>query len=206
MGARLSSAERRERILGSAMDLFARRGFCGVSTRELARGAGISEAMIFRHFPDKGDLYRAILERHLADVERAMPLADLAASPLPPREFLEGVASTLLGRIDADPTLLRLMFFSALEDHPLAREFERARGRGLRGAIETYLRRRFRDGTLRRVDPRVAARSFVWTVVGWGLSRVLFREPRARAERRPALVRKIVAQFLEGLRAPGGAP
>jgi AcrR family transcriptional regulator len=205
MARRLSAAERRERILRSAMDLFAHRGFSGVSTRELARGAGISEAMLFRHFPGKQDLYHAILERHLRDVESAMPLADLAASDAPPRRFFEGIAGTLLSRIEADPTLLRLMFFSALEGHSLAREFERARGRGLRGAIETYLRRRAREGMRLRVTPAVASRSFVWLVAGWGLSRVLFREPRARALPRARIVRDVAALFLAGAVA-GAAP
>lgn len=204
MGGRLTAGERRERILGSAMDLFARRGFAGGSTREVARGAGISEAMLFKHFPRKDDLYRAILERHLSEIERAMPLGGLAESDAPPRRFFERIAGTLLSRMDEDPTLLRLMLFSALEGHPMAREFERARGRGLRGAIDAYLRRRMARGDLRRADPAVAARSFVWLVVGWGISRALFRQPGAMALPRPALVRKIVAGFLDGLRPRGG--
>ncbi len=205
MGGRLTAEARRERILRSAMDLFASRGFAGGSTREVARGAGISEAMLFKHFPRKEDLYRAILERHLEEVEKAMPLRGLAESPATPRRFLEGIADTLLARIDGDPTLLRLMFYSALEGHPMAREFERARARGLRGAIEAFLRKGMLRGEIRRVDPGVASRSFVWLVVGWGISRALFEEPGARALPRPALVRKIVALYLGGLGATRGA-
>lgn len=200
MGTRLTAPERRAAILRAAMDLFGRRGFAGVTTRELAGASGISEAMLFRHFPHKEALYRAILERHLGEMEKAIPLAGLAASREPPGSFFGGIADTILRRMDADPTLLRLMFYSALEGHPLAREFERARARGLREAISVFLRRGIRRGEFRRVDPVLASRAFVWLVVGFGISRALFQEPGARAIPRPVLVRELVDLFLRGLR------
>ncbi len=210
MGPRLTATARRESILRSATALFARRGFAGVTTRALAASAGISEAMLYKHFPRKEALYRAILERHLGEMERTMPLAGLEASEAPPDEFLGTIAGTILRRMDSDPTLLRLMFFSALEGHSLAREFDRARGRGLREAITGYLGRRMGEGSLRRTDPAVAARAFMWMVVGFGLSRVLFREPGARSVPREELVPLLVDTFLGGLRAParrrGGKP
>lgn len=204
MGVRLTAERRREAILASAMDLFAKRGFAGVTTRELARAAGISEAMLFRHFPRKEALYRAILRMHLVEVERAVPVAGLAASALPPEEFFRGIADTFLRRMDADPTLLRLMLFSALEGHGMAREFEKARGRGVRRAIQGYLSRQARRGSMRRVDPRVASRCFLWLVAGFGISRAIFREAGARSFPREALVDRLVSQFLDGLRAPPG--
>ena len=45
------------------MCLFARNGFSGTTTREIARAAGVNEAIIFRFFPHKDGLYAAILER-----------------------------------------------------------------------------------------------------------------------------------------------
>ena len=54
---RHSAADRRQQILQAAMGLFARRGFNGTTTREIARRARVNEAIIFRHFPSKEDLY-----------------------------------------------------------------------------------------------------------------------------------------------------
>jgi AcrR family transcriptional regulator len=202
MGVRLTAERRREAILEAAMGLFARRGFSGVTTRELAGASGISEAMLFRHFPRKEALYRAILQRHLVDAERAVPVAGIAESEQDPETFFRGIADTFLRRMDADPTLLRLMLFSALEGHALAREFERARGRGMRRAIQSYLRRQVRRGAVRRVDTRLAARSFLWLVAGFGISRQIFRERGARAYARDALVDRLVTQYLDGLLVP----
>src|SRR5438094_9900899 len=58
---RLDSDERRQAIVDAAVPLFARKGFAGTTTRELAEAAGISEALLFRHFPSKQLLYREIL-------------------------------------------------------------------------------------------------------------------------------------------------
>src|SRR5437660_12647454 len=60
--SRLDSDERRQTIVDAAVPLFARKGFAGTTTRELAEAAGISEALLFRHFPSKQLLYREILQ------------------------------------------------------------------------------------------------------------------------------------------------
>ena len=56
----LDSDERRKAIVRAAVPLFARKGFAGTTTRELAEAAGISEALLFKHFPSKQLLYREI--------------------------------------------------------------------------------------------------------------------------------------------------
>src|SRR5438874_10936302 len=61
--SRLDSDERRQAIVDAAVPLFARKGFGGTTTRELAEAAGISEALLFRHFPAKQLLYREILQQ-----------------------------------------------------------------------------------------------------------------------------------------------
>src|SRR5215472_14765118 len=60
--SRLDSDERRRQIVDAAVPLFARKGFAGTTTRELAEAAGISEALLFRHFPSKKHLYGEILQ------------------------------------------------------------------------------------------------------------------------------------------------
>jgi AcrR family transcriptional regulator len=59
---RLSSEARRETILAAAKSCFARHGFAGTTTRSVAAAAGISEGLLFKHFPTKSALYAAILD------------------------------------------------------------------------------------------------------------------------------------------------
>ena len=58
---RMTGDARREQILQTAVDLFSKRGFKGTTTKEIAKAAGVSEAMVFRHFASKDELYGAIL-------------------------------------------------------------------------------------------------------------------------------------------------
>src|ERR1043165_981590 len=59
---RMAGEERREQLLRVAMTLFSNHGFRGTTTKEIAHAAGVSEAMVFRHFATKEDLYAAILD------------------------------------------------------------------------------------------------------------------------------------------------
>ena len=58
---RLPAEERRVGIVEAAKPLFARHGFAGTTTRQIAQAAGVSEALLFQHFPSKAALYREIL-------------------------------------------------------------------------------------------------------------------------------------------------
>ena len=54
---RLSSEDRRDSIVKAVIPLFEEKGFNGTTTRELAAAAGVSEALMYKHFPSKKDLY-----------------------------------------------------------------------------------------------------------------------------------------------------
>ena len=59
---RLASHDRREAIVTAVRGVFAENGFYGTTTRALAQTAGVSEALIYKHFPSKESLYTAMLE------------------------------------------------------------------------------------------------------------------------------------------------
>lgn len=56
----MSAEERREAIVDAAVPLFAERGFDAVTTRDIAAAAGVSEALLYRHFGGKKEIYEAI--------------------------------------------------------------------------------------------------------------------------------------------------
>src|SRR5260370_3705064 len=57
---RLDNEERRKAIVDVAVPLFARKGFAGTTTKEIAEAAHVSEALVFKHFPSKAALYEEI--------------------------------------------------------------------------------------------------------------------------------------------------
>ncbi len=63
MSTRLNPSSRRDLIVAAAIPLFARKGFAGTTTREIAEAAGVSEALVFKHFDNKTTLYNAIVQQ-----------------------------------------------------------------------------------------------------------------------------------------------
>src|SRR6202795_3121586 len=59
---RLDNQGRRRGIVDAAVPLFARKGFAGTTTKEIAEAAQVSEALVFKHFPSKAALYEEILQ------------------------------------------------------------------------------------------------------------------------------------------------
>jgi AcrR family transcriptional regulator len=57
---RMTAEERRVAIVKAVLPLFARKGFTSTTTRELAEAAGVSEALLYKHFPSKESLYSEI--------------------------------------------------------------------------------------------------------------------------------------------------
>jgi len=123
---RLDSDDRRKAIVDAAVPLFARKGFAGTTTRELAAAAGVSEALLFRHFPSKQSLYREILRLGCEGDPALEKLATFPASTATAtcivrfmvRRFVLG-GEIERGEMDLK---MRLMLHSMLEDGDYARE------------------------------------------------------------------------------------
>src|SRR5207244_7019730 len=102
--------DRRQEIIASAIELFARKGFRGTTTRDLATHAEINEALIFRHFKNKEELYSAILEFKAGEDRdaRIEELERLAAEG-DDEKFFQNLGNRFLERHEKDTTFLRLL-------------------------------------------------------------------------------------------------
>jgi TetR/AcrR family transcriptional repressor of mexJK operon len=58
----MSQMETSRNILHAARDLFAEKGFSNITTRQIARRAGVNEVTLFRHFGTKAALYEAVFD------------------------------------------------------------------------------------------------------------------------------------------------
>lgn len=170
--SRSSTSSTRDRILAAARELFAAGGFKGTTTAAIARRAKVNEALIFRHFPGKTDLYAAILQAKLADEQVTRILRVAGCDRIAAGEALRQVAQGFLHC--ADTEFLRLYYHSALEGHELAVGFYDQFVRRLVLQVEELIRRGIREGTFRSVDPRMAAQAFTGMLRSYTLTRELF--------------------------------
>lgn len=162
---RFSAADRREQILSVATRLFARQGFQGTTTRQISQHANVNEALIFRHFPSKDELYWAVIQRQIESVsprERLQEELDPAADD---RQVFTHLAADILKRRAEDQTLSRMLLFSALENHKLSHRFFLTYVSGYYELLANFIRRRIAEGRFRNVDPLLAARGFLGMVI-----------------------------------------
>lgn len=118
---RLSAAERRRSIVRAAIPIFASRGFHGATTRDLAAAAGVSEALLYRHFPSKEALYHAITEGHLEDEELHPGVGRLLALKPSTHRLVLTVEYLLAHVLEGGQEFPRLMTHSLLGDGVFAR-------------------------------------------------------------------------------------
>ena len=114
---RLRRPERREQILAAATRAFARAGFAATSLDDVAREAGITRVILYRHFESKAELYRAVLER----VQRR--LVEATGAP----HFTDASIDGLLAAAADDPDGFRLLFHHAAREPEFRAEMDRFR-------------------------------------------------------------------------------
>lgn len=199
MAERLTGEERRRVIVEAAMALFSQKGFRGTTTKELAEAAGCSEATIFNHFATKEELYSAILEAK-SRIEETLAKAAQAAACKDDVGVFRAVGLQNLMRTEQDPSLLRLLLFSALEGHQQSHRFFESKVRQLHDFLSDYIQGRIADGVFRPVDPLLAARGFLGMIAYHLLIHEIFAVKRPEGLLAEHVVDTFVTLFLEGIR------
>jgi len=178
--ARMAGEERRLQILAVAVSLFSQKGFRGTTTKEIAQAAGVSEAMVFRHFATKQELYSAILD-HKACASGRFDPAEMAADPIERKDdcaVFESLALGALNHHENDPEFQRLLLHSALEKHELAQMFFETIVRHVYDFLGNYIRVRQRDGAFIEIDPAIVVRCFIGMVMHHSLNNNLWDPDR----------------------------
>jgi AcrR family transcriptional regulator len=199
MAERLTGEERHRVIVDAAVALFSKKGFRGTTTKEIAEAAGCSEATIFKHFATKNELYSAILEAK-SRIEETLAKAAQAAARKDDAGVFRAVGLESLTRTEQDPSLLRLLLFSALEGHDLSQLFFASRVRGLHEFLSGYIQERIADGAFQPVDPLLAARGFIGMVAYYLLIHEIFGVKRQAGLLPEHVVDTFVCLFLQGIR------
>jgi AcrR family transcriptional regulator len=163
---RLSAEERRADVLETACQIFAKGSYHGATTAEIARGAGVTEPILYRHFASKRDLYLACLDAAWAET-RAMWESAIAEEPDPAlwvalmgRNYL--AARDKRGHI----ALLWLQAMTEASDDPEIRRFVRRQMREVHEFVADVIRRGQEAGAIfPDRDPEAEA----WIFISLGL-------------------------------------
>lgn len=200
---RMTGGARRQQLIEVAIRLFSQKGFRGTTTKEIALAARVNEAIIFRHFPTKEDLYAATLDHKASQVRVEEGLEEFRKHAA--NDDDEGLFRALARRIiehhSRDKEFMRLMLYSALEGHELARRFLEKQVKPINEFFYSYIARRQREGAFRRGSPKTFMHAFIGMVTNHMLTTRLFDFESARVSDKE-VEKTFPLLFLAGLRQP----
>lgn len=180
----MSGDKRRELILQTAFEMFSHRGFSGTTTKDIARASGVSEAMVFKHFSSKDELYGALLEAkkcneglHEFPWESNEPLL-AAMKENDDFGVFYNFALQALEKHQEDIAFMRMIFYSALEEHEMADRFFGDFVGEIYRFLGGYIRKRQKERAFRKIDPKIIVRSFLGMLIHHSLNNILWDKKR----------------------------
>jgi AcrR family transcriptional regulator len=138
--------KRREELLQAALDLFAANGYEATSTRSIAEQTGVTEAVLFKHFASKQELFLAVLQRFGPENLLRLPVEELDELPL--AEALARQVEAFLESSRAHRPWLHALFHTAKHEAAAGEELKR-QFQSVHEGVRRLLERRVARGEVR---------------------------------------------------------
>jgi AcrR family transcriptional regulator len=165
MQVQTRNSSQKERILAAASQLFARQGYHGTSTREIARLSDVSENTIFRHFERKEDLFWSALRARCSVMRLRRDLVEGMTEGDAPDVILPKIVELLADILNYSPELLRLIAVALLEMQWKADVFCDEFLSPVFSTINKYLEMSVRNGRVRNLDPTMVTAALTTMVL-----------------------------------------
>ena len=165
----IQAEERRNQLIDTALEVFARKGVENATTKDLAEAAGVAQGLMYHYFKSKEDLLLAVMEKHgfMPDLRRILAVGH----DRPAGAVLLEIASGFQAMLEERQALARVVFREAWTNPEVGRVLGAMIHEAAAG-VASYLSARVAAGELRPHNPDVAARTFLHTIFMMNLTRV----------------------------------
>jgi AcrR family transcriptional regulator len=165
-----NSVETKDKILDTAIIHFARRGFNGAKTAEIARDAGVSEGTVFKYFSTKKDILTSVLNRIVHEIVPGALFGDNVdlqelVSSADPRGEIKGFIMSRINRVNENISAFKILVNELPFHEDIMHEYT---GKFVPGVIrlgEGFYRMGVEKGVFREINPHTAARSFLGMII-----------------------------------------
>lgn len=184
------------RILKAAQRLFARRGYGGTTTRDLAQAAGVAEGTLFRHFENKKAILIAVATQGWIDI-----LSDLLTE-LSEMASYKAVAQVMRRRmlnLPKNADMLRVCFMEAQFHPELRSQIQAEVIDKMTDVAEAFFQTAMDRGTYRPMNPRVVARIFLGMFTVAGFSQGSLADEESSPKEMQELAEGLADIFLNGV-------
>jgi AcrR family transcriptional regulator len=192
----LSKGERtRQAVLDAAYDLFLGQGYSATSMRQIADKAGIALGGIYNHFASKDEIFQELVITKHPYLQIFPILQNVPGATAD--EFLTNAARVIEAEMERRPDFMKLMFIELIEFG----------GRHFAKLIEiilpaaTSILQRFADprNGARQLSPMLILRTFLGTIIGFYVTRLLMSDPSVPVEMRGLHLGDFVDIYLHGI-------
>jgi len=183
------SDETRQRILHSAAEVFADKGYARATTRALAAAAGVNEVTLFRHFGNKQNLFAAVIEQFGGPAVTAALETQLTGVYA---QDLLSMGRHLMQVLLERKVTLRLMLCEATH-FPEVQALMAQNPRRIRQMLAKYLQQQIEQGQVRDLQPEAMAQAFAGMFFSYAIGQGILGdsvEPELSTE-------ELVAQFVD---------
>jgi AcrR family transcriptional regulator len=192
---RQTGKERRQTLLETALALFSTQGYDGTTTRAIAHSAGVTEALLFKHFRTKQELLAAIVNEYKP--ERIFSPPPAALHDLPAPDALEQLICRYLDAFWDNRAFMRMVFTTPKSDQAVYAELWAEFAR--QGLYLYALLSELEDRDHVRRGITASAAEVISTSVSGFLLRVLTDEPSDWQTARRAFISTLLEVVLQGI-------
>jgi AcrR family transcriptional regulator len=185
-----------EKILKAAQKLFARHGYDGTTTKELAEKAGIAEGTLFRHFANKKAILVEVATQGWVDL-----LTDLLTelSEMASYEAVSQVMYKRMIRLGENYDMMRVCFMEVQFHQDLRDRIQAEVIDKMTDVSEAFFQTAMERGVYRRMNPRIVAQVFLGMFVVAGFSHETLAQPGASPQEMKEMAEGLADIFLNGV-------
>lgn len=187
--------KRHEELLNAALELFGANGYEATSTRSVAEHTGVTEAVLFQHFPTKRDLFLAVLDKAGPAQLIRLPVEELDGLPL--KEALAQQIVTFLDASWDNRQWLHVLFHTAKREPEAGQELRR-QYEAVREGVRRLLERRAALGEVRPETTEAALMTVHFAMRGFN-ARSWHNPSEYREQDRDEFVRSLVSVVADGV-------
>lgn len=191
-----TEADTRTKILQAGLQLFAKRGYDGTTTKDLAKLAGVAEGTLFRHFASKKAILIEIATAGWVDI-----LTDLLTelSEMGSYKAVSQVMRRRMLNMRKNSDLLRVCFVEA-QYHPELQESIQAEViNKMTDVAEAFFETAMEKGIYRPMNPKIVAKVFLGIFAIAGFSEETIMNPNASPQEMQEMAEGISDIFLRGV-------
>lgn len=197
----MPGTDRRQQLIETALDVFSRKGFDGATTKEIAAEAGVTEAIIFRHFPTKQALYSAVVQakRDVTEIKAWIGSVKKFIGRNDDAGLFREIARAMLSCYRDDPRHERVMLYAALEGQQQTLVEHRRLSLPIMKLLTDYVARRQKEGALKPGPPEAVIAAIAGMASHFAMMTALFGFDSGVKD--DVMVDAFVNILMEGVRA-----